>query len=62
MVKKIVQCIKKIVLAGFTLFIFNIMISPLNIVLPINIITVFFVSVFGIIALPFFTLILMFFF
>jgi hypothetical protein len=62
MLKKIFHYIKKVILAGFTLFIFNLMISPLNIILPINLITVFFVSIFGIISLPFLTLMLIFFF
>lgn len=62
MLNKLFYCIKKIVIAGFTLFVFNLMILPFNIVIPINIITVLFTTIFGVIALPFFTIMLIFFF
>lgn len=62
MLKKTFYYVKKVILAGFTLFVFNLMISPLNVVIPINVVTILFVAVFGIMALPFFTLILVFLF
>ena len=40
--KKIIKILKKIVLSGFTLFAFNIMAKPLNIIIPINVITILF--------------------
>lgn len=59
--KKIIKILKKIVLSGFTLFAFNIMAKPLNIIIPINVITILFMSVFGILSLPFFSVLLIFF-
>ena len=51
---KILNVVKKIVLSGFTLFAFNLMISPLNFLIPINTFTIVFTSVFRILSLPFF--------
>lgn len=59
--KKIFNFVKKIVLGGFTLFAFNIMVSPLNINIPINVITILFVAFFGLMSLPFFSILLLFF-
>lgn len=59
--KKIFNFVKKIVLSGFTLFAFNIMVSPLNINIPINVITILFVAFFGLMSLPFFSILLLFF-
>lgn len=60
--KIIIKILKKIVLAGFTLILFNMMVSPLNFVIPINIITILFGTVFGMISIPFFATLLIFFF
>ena len=60
--KILIKILKRIVLAGFTLFIFNMMVSPLNFVIPINIITILFGAVFGMISIPFFAVLLIFFF
>lgn len=57
---KILKIVKKIVLSGFTLFAFNLMISPLNFLIPINSFTVIFTSIFGILSLPFFSILIMF--
>lgn len=57
---KILKVVKKIVLSGFTLFAFNLMISPLNFLIPINTFTIVFTSVFGILSLPFFSILIMF--
>lgn len=59
--KQIFNILKKLVLSGFTLFAFNIMVSPLNIIIPINVFTIIFTSIFGILALPFFSILIMFF-
>lgn len=58
MIKKIYQMIKKVVIAIFMLYAFNVMVSPLDIIIPINIITVAFGSIFGIYAIPFFVILL----
>ena len=60
--KTIFKFIKKIVLSGFTLFAFNIMASPLNFQIPINLFTILFMTVFGFLSLPFFAVLLIFFF
>lgn len=56
----IFKIIKKVFTALFTLFAFNMMINPLNIVIPINIYTIFITVVFGLMALPFFSILIMF--
>ncbi|CCY45641.1 unknown [Clostridium sp. CAG:1193] len=60
--KTIFKFIKKFVLSGFTLFAFNIMASPLNFQIPINLFTILFMIVFGFLSLPFFAVLLIFFF
>ena len=62
MMKFIFNTIKKIIFAAFSLYVFNLMILPFNIVIPINIITILFTTIFGLISLPFFTVLLIFFF
>ena len=57
---KILKIVKKIVLSGFTLFAFNLMVSPLNFLIPINTFTVIFTAIFGILSLPFFSVLIMF--
>lgn len=47
MLKKIFNVLKKIVLAAFILYGFNLLMSPLEIIIPINIITVLIVSFLG---------------
>lgn len=59
--KFILNIIKKIFAAGFTIYAFNMMIIPLNIVIPINLFTVIFTSIFGLLSLPFFSILIMFF-
>ena len=60
--KTIFKFIKKFVLSGSTLFAFNIMASPLNFQIPINLFTILFMIVFGFLSLPFFAVLLIFFF
>ena len=57
---KILNVVKKIVLSGFTLFAFNLMVSPLNFLIPLNTFTVIFTAKFGILSLPFFSVLIMF--
>lgn len=46
-IKKLFNAVKKIILAAFILYGFNIIMSPLSIIVPINIITVTIVSLLG---------------
>ena len=57
----ILNTLKKIVISGFTLFAFNMMVRPFNFIIPINVITILFITTFGIMALPFFSIIILFF-
>lgn len=59
--KKIFNILKSLVFSGFTLFAFNMMVRPLNIIIPINVVTIFFTLIFGVLALPFFSILIMFF-
>ena len=54
------KIIKKIFASAFTLIAFNMMINPLNIVIPINLFTIVFTSIFGLLSLPFFSILIMF--
>ena len=47
MFKKIFNVIKKIVLAAFILYGFTLIMSPLSVIVPINIITVLLVTLLG---------------
>ena len=47
MLKNIFNIIKKIVLVAFILYGFNLLMSPLSIIIPINIITLLIVSFLG---------------
>ena len=57
----ILNTIKKMVISGFTLFAFNMMIRPFNFIIPINVITLLFITIFGVMALPFFSILILFF-
>ena len=59
--KKIYKLLIKLVLSVFTIFAFNIMAEPLNFVIPINLVTVSFMTIFGLIFLHFFAIIILFF-
>ncbi len=52
MIKKLLILLKRIILGGFILYAYNIMASPLNLLIPINIITLGLIGVFGISAIP----------
>ena len=62
MIKKIFNYIKKIVMSAFLLYAYNVMSQPLNLFIPINIITVGLVTILGIPALFMLIVILMFLF
>lgn len=49
--KSILKILKRIVFSSFLLYGYNILIGPLNLIIPINLITVSALSVFGIPAL-----------
>ncbi len=51
MLKKIFNIIKKIVVSAFILYGYNLLVGPLNLYIPINIITVLLLTIFGIPAL-----------
>ena len=59
--KKIYKLLKKIVLSGFTILALNIIAKPLNVVIPINVGTVAFMTNVPLIFLPFFAIIILFF-
>ena len=49
--KKVFIVLKKVVMSGFLLYGYNLLAAPLNLMVPINIITVIFVTIFGVPAL-----------
>lgn len=51
MLKKIFKILKKVILACFLLYGYNLIAMPLGVIIPINLITVFFISLFGVSAL-----------
>lgn len=51
MLKKIIQVIRRIIVSAFLLYGYNLIVSPLNLAIPINIITVGLLTIFGIPAL-----------
>ena len=51
MLKKIFNLIKKIVFSVFLIYGFNLIAAPLNLIIPINIITVGFITLLGLPAL-----------
>jgi hypothetical protein len=57
-IKKILSLLKRIILGGFILYAYNIMASPLNLLIPINLVTLGTIGIFGITAIPFLALIL----
>lgn len=59
MIKRIFKLIKKIVIAGFMLYAYNVIMAPLNMLIPINIYTIGLTTIFGIMAIPFLALTLL---
>lgn len=51
MLKKILVIIKRIIVSAFLLYGYNLIVSPLDLAIPINIITVGLLTIFGIPAL-----------
>jgi hypothetical protein len=62
MLKKIFKLFKRVILAGFVLYGYNLMAAPLNLLIPINPVTILLICLFGIPAIPFLALILVFIF
>ncbi|MDD2469908.1 MAG: pro-sigmaK processing inhibitor BofA family protein [Bacilli bacterium] len=58
MIKIIISIIKRLIFGGFILYSYNLLASPLNLLIPINLFTLGLISIFGISALPFVALIL----
>lgn len=59
--KYLFKILKRVVTGGLSLFTFNMMIAPFNIVIPINLFTIGFTAIFGILSLPFFSILIMYF-
>lgn len=59
MLKKILKVLKKIIVSAFFIYGYNLIAAPLNLIIPINLITVLAVSLFGIPALLSFIIILL---
>ncbi|CCY27709.1 MAG: pro-sigmaK processing inhibitor BofA family protein [Acholeplasma sp.] len=51
MLKKLFNLLKKIVVSAFALYGFNLLVSPLNLIIPINVITVGSLSLLGLPAI-----------
>lgn len=59
MIKRGLTILKRIVLAAFMLYVYNLIMAPLNMLLPINIYSVGLTALFGLTAIPFLVLILL---
>lgn len=59
MFKKIFQFLKRIIVSGFILYGFNLIVAPLNIMIPLNVITVLALAILGLPALFSFLIILL---
>ena len=51
MLKKIFKLVKKVIFSSFLLYGYNILVTPLNVIVPINLITIFTITLFGFPAL-----------
>ena len=58
--KKIIKILKKIIISSFLLYGYNIMVAPLNLVIPINIYSLSAITILGVPALIALSLILLF--
>ena len=58
--KIILKIFKKIIISSFLLYGYNILVAPINLIVPINYITVSAISILGVPALISFSLILLF--
>jgi hypothetical protein len=59
MFKKILKLLKKVIVSAFFIYGYNIIAAPLSLIIPINIVTVLAVSLFGIPAILSFIIILL---
>ena len=60
MLKKLLKLLQKMIISSFALYSYNVIAAPLNLIVPINIITVSLVTFLGIPALLGFIIILLF--
>lgn len=51
MIKRIFNVLKKVIISAFAIYTYNLIVSPLNIIIPINIPTVASVSILGLPAI-----------
>ena len=51
MIKIVLKAVKRIVFSSFLLYGYNLLVNPLNLMVPINVITVSALSIFGVPAL-----------
>ena len=51
MFKKLFNLIKRIVISAFVLYGYNLLVTPINLIIPINVITVSLLTIFGLPAL-----------
>lgn len=51
MIKKIFNIIKKIIVNAFILYGYNLLVTPINLTIPINLITITLLTIFGLPAL-----------
>lgn len=51
MIKKMFNILKRIIISAFILYGYNLIVTPINLIIPINLITVGLLTVFGIPAL-----------
>ena len=51
MLKKLFNLIKRIVISAFVLYGYNLLVTPINLIIPINIVTVSLLTIFGLPAL-----------
>lgn len=58
MIKKIFNLVKKIIISSFTLYGYNLIVSPTNLIIPINLITISILTVLGLPSLLFLIIIL----
>lgn len=51
MLKKLFNLLKRVVISAFVLYGYNLLVAPINLIIPINIITVSLLTIFGLPAL-----------
>ena len=51
MLKKLFNLLKRVVISAFVLYGYNLLVAPINLIIPINIVTVSLLTIFGLPAL-----------